>query len=247
MVDNGIIQKSIMKGNISMTKKRKFSREFKESVLNEHDETGISYWQLGKKYGIDAKTIRTWRNNRNAFGAESLEHHNCNLCNYTADYKKKVVEYCLSEKATYQATALKFGILAPSTVRKWVKQYNSHIELTLSRPDGKERSMANKIPVRKTSFEERVEIVKYCIEHEHNYSGTAIQFNVSYGQVYSWVRKYEQNGVDALTDRRGKHCSEEPLSEIDKLRAENKLLRAKEKQQQMEIDFLKKVEEIERR
>lgn len=61
--------------------------------------------------------------------------------------------------------------------------------------------------------------------------------NVSYGQVYSWVRKYEQSGVDALADLRGKHCSEEPLSEIDKLKAENRLLRAREKQQQMEIDF----------
>jgi len=231
-----------------MSKKRRFSREFKEALLREHDETGISYWKLGKKYQIDAGTIRRWRNNAKAFGTESLGHHNCNLCNYTAEFKKKVVEEYLSEHTTFQALALKYGILAPSTVRAWVKQYNSHIELTLSRPDGKERSMAMSIPRRKTTFEERVEIVNHCIDNGHAYSTTSILYNVSYGQVYSWVKKYEKSGVDGLIDRRGKSSStDETVSEIDKLRAENKMLRAKEKRQQMEIDLLKKVEEIERR
>lgn len=231
-----------------MSKKRKFSKEFKESLLREHDETGISYWKLGKKYGIEAGIIRRWRNNRNAFGTDSLDRHNCALCIYTAELKKQAVEDYLCGETSYQAVALKYGILAPSTVMTWVKQYNSHIELTLSRPDRKERSMAENISKRSTSFEERVEIVNHCIDNGHSYSKTAIFYNVSYGQVYSWVKKYEQSGVDGLIDRRGRSGSEpEPVSEIDRLRAENKMLRAKEKRQQMEIDLLKKVEEIERR
>ncbi len=36
------------------------------------------------------------------------------------------------------------------------------------------------------------------------------------------------------------------MSEIDKLRAENKLGQAENRRKQMEIDFLKKLEEIER-
>lgn len=247
MVDIGNIQ-NYYEGSISMSKRRKFSKEFKESLLREHDETGISYWKLGKKYGIEAGTIRRWRNNRNAFGTESLGHHNCNLCNYTAELKKQAVEEYLSGEMSYQAVALKYGILAPSTVRAWVKLYNSHIELTLSRPDGKERSMAENIPKRNTSFEERVEIVNHCIDNGHSYSKTAILYSVSYGQVYSWVKKYERSGIDGLIDRRGRSSSgAEPVSEIDRLRAENKMLRSKEKRQQMEIDLLKKVEEIERR
>ena len=48
--------------------------------------------------------------------------------------------------------------------------------------------MASKIPVRKTSFEERVEIVKYCIEHEHNYfSGKKVfKYRFAHNQVYGF-------------------------------------------------------------
>ena len=50
-----------------------------------------------------------------------------------------------------------------------------------------------------------------------------------------------------LYDRRGKNKIVEELSEIEKLKIENRLLKAQTKKQQMEIDFLKKLDEIERR
>ena len=100
---------------------------------------------------------------------------------------------------------------------------------------------------RKTSFEERVEIVQYCIEQQNNYVETARKYKVSYQQVYSWTTKFETQGVEALQDKRGKRNPLEKMSELEKLKAENKLLEAKNKRQQMEIDFLKKLEEIERR
>ena len=100
---------------------------------------------------------------------------------------------------------------------------------------------------RKTSFEERVEIVQYCIEQQNNYVETARKYHVSYQQVYSWTTKFETQGVEALQDKRGKRKPLEEMSEFEKLKAENRLLEAKNKRQQMEIDFLKKLEEIERR
>lgn len=39
---------------------------------------------------------------------------------------------------------------------------------------------------RKTTYDERVEIVKYCIEHQNNYAETA-EYQVSYQQVYTWT------------------------------------------------------------
>ena len=52
----------------------------------------------------------------------------------------------------------------------------------------------------------------------------------------------------ALTyDRRGKNKAISQLSDIEKLKAGNRLLKAQTQQQQMEIDFLKKLDEIERR
>ncbi len=48
---------------------------------------------------------------------------------------------------------------------------------------------------RKTTLAERVEIVKYCINHELDYTQTAEQFQVSSTQVYTWVKKFNQRGV----------------------------------------------------
>lgn len=41
---------------------------------------------------------------------------------------------------------------------------------------------------RKTTIEKRKEIVKYCTNHQHNYKETASIHDVSYSQVYSWVK-----------------------------------------------------------
>jgi transposase-like protein len=98
---------------------------------------------------------------------------------------------------------------------------------------------------RKTTQEERVEIVAFCIEHGKDYGLAMEKYGVSYQQIYSWVRKYEARGVKGLTDRRGKAKPEDALTEADKLRMENKILQAKIKDQEMEIKLLKKLKELE--
>ncbi len=45
--------------------------------------------------------------------------------------------------------------------------------------------------------------------------------------------------MEGLRDGRGRNKPEEELSEVEKLKAENRLLRAEKKKQQMEIDLLK--------
>ena len=80
---------------------------------------------------------------------------------------------------------------------------------------------------RKTTQEERAEIVAFCIENNKNYTLTVEKYNISYQQIYSWVRKYEINGVEGLIDHRGKSKKQEDLTEADRLRMENKILQAK--------------------
>lgn len=92
---------------------------------------------------------------------------------------------------------------------------------------------------RKTTYEERVEIVTYCIEHEMDYAQTAEKYQVSYQQIYQWARKYQSNGVEGLIDKRGKRKTESEMSELEKLRAENKLLQAEKRRAQLEVAFLK--------
>ena len=100
---------------------------------------------------------------------------------------------------------------------------------------------------RKTTFDERVEIVQYCIAHDRNYAETAKEYRISYQQARSYTVKYEAGGVEALQDRRGRSKAIEEMSEVERLRAENRLLRAEKERAEMEGSFLKKLDELERR
>ena len=100
---------------------------------------------------------------------------------------------------------------------------------------------------RKTTFEERIEIVQYCIAHDHNYAETAENYQVSYQQVRSYTIKYKSGGADALRDKRGKRKNPNEMTGLEKLRDEVKILRAEKEHAEMEASFLKKLKEIERR
>lgn len=101
---------------------------------------------------------------------------------------------------------------------------------------------------RKTTFEERLEIVNYTIAHEKNYQAAIDKFGVSYQQVYSWVRKFEKNDSQGLVDRRGKGLESKPnLTEAEKLQLKIKQLEERNRYLEMEVGLLKKLEEIKRR
>ena len=100
---------------------------------------------------------------------------------------------------------------------------------------------------RKTTQEERIQIVKDCIDSGYDYGEIAKKYDVEYQQVYTWVKKFTKLGNAGLQDRRGQRKvhqeartpEEEAQIRIAKLEQENYLLR-------MERVLLKKVEELER-
>ena len=98
---------------------------------------------------------------------------------------------------------------------------------------------------RKTTIEERKKIVEYCLSHNRDYKGTASLFDVSYSQVYSWVKKYDATGEDGLVDKRGHHKSNDEVDELERLRRENKRLKRQLEENDMLVQLLKKVKEFE--
>ena len=160
---------------------------------------------------------------------------------YSAELKIQAVEEYLSGKGSQREICKKYGILAKRTLEVWIMWYNGHREI-------KKRSSAKgeiyMTKGRKTTQEERAEIVAFCIGHGKDYGLTVETFKVSYQQIYSWVKKYEEKGVNGLTDRRGKAKPESELTEEERLRQENKILQAKIKDQEMEIALLKKLREL---
>lgn len=100
---------------------------------------------------------------------------------------------------------------------------------------------------RKTTLQERIDIVTDHIESGMSYAETAEKYDVSYQQVYQWIQKYNKNGIDGLIDRRGRSKPVEEMTDIERLQAENRILKAQLERKELENIFLKKLDEIERR
>ena len=162
---------------------------------------------------------------------------------YSKELKEQAVQDYLNGRGSQQEICQRYGIRSKGKLQNWIKKYNGHEELKTSKTGG----IAIMTKGRKTTFDDRVEIVQYCIAHGRNYAKTAAKFGVSYQQARNYTVKYEAGGVDALQDRRGRSKSAEEMSELEKLRAENRILRAEKKRAEMEASFLKKLDEIERR
>lgn len=224
--------------------KNKLLPEEKILVVKEYLSGGTSYVKLGRKYKVNESSIRKWVDNYHAFGDGVFE-MNCSNLNYSAEFKKKVVRAYLKGDGSYKEIAIRFQIHAASTVLQWVKQYNNHMEITDSRPKGVV-DMVNK-KGRKTTYDERIAIIEYCIKHQNNYTETALKYEVSYQQVYSWIKKYKENGIESLQDHRGKAKLEKDMSDLEKLQLENRMLRAEKRRIELENELLKKLDAIERR
>ena len=101
---------------------------------------------------------------------------------------------------------------------------------------------------RPTTEEERIQIAKDCIVNGGNYGETALKYNVSYQQVYQWVKKFKEKGAAGLEDRRGKRLKDQtPRTREEELEIEVARLKHELYMTQMERDLLKKLDEIERR
>ena len=100
----------------------------------------------------------------------------------------------------------------------------------------------------KTTQEERISIAKECLENECNYEETARKHNVSYNQVYIWVKKYKELGESGLEDRRGKRTEDqEPRSAEEEMKIRIAQLEHELYMTKLERDLLKKLDELERR
>ena len=162
---------------------------------------------------------------------------------YSKEFKERVVKEDWDGKGSARDLCYLHDILSMTTLLNWVKSYNSHEELKDYNPK-REVYMTKS---RKTTIEERIEIVQYCLNQDKEYKFAAEQYNVTYAQVYQWVKKYLELGEAGLTDKRGRRKEESQLTELEKLQRENERLKHQLELKERENIILKKLKEVERR
>lgn len=220
----------------------KYSIKFKVNIIEIYLSGDKSAAQLAQENNINESTIFSWVNKYMVQGEEVLTIKK-RYSAYTKAFKKEAVDDYRNGLNSLQSVCSKYSISSVETLRKWVNEYNGHKELKVYKPKGE----VYMTKARKTTIDERIEIVEYCLKHNREYIGAAEAYNVSYPQVYNWVKKYDELGEAGLEDRRGKQKSEENLSELEKLQKEIDRLRRQLELKERETILLKKVQEFERR
>ena len=219
-----------------MGRRPKVSPEIKIEYVERILAGKASIKATARELEVHMKSVQEWIALYKAAGRTGLIPAGINK-NYSRATKIAAARDYLDGKGSYLALCAKYGIKSPNVLQAWVKAYNAHGDL---KSTGGGFMMSRK-RTRNTTYEERVEIVQYCLSHDNNYGETALKYDVTYKNVYQWVAKYRELGNPGLEDRRGKRLGSMPArTHEEELRAKIAQLEAKNQMLQMENDLLKK-------
>lgn len=202
-------------------------------------QDGMSANAIEREYGVKRDQVLQWVERFNTGGIDALRRRPQRT--YTPELMLEVVQAYLAGGTSYPQLARQYNIPNNSVIFQWVKRYTSGKSLKTTR---RTTRMKNG---RKTEQVERIEIAQWVIANEMDYVGATTHFNVSYDQVYAWVKKFKQGGPDALADRRGKAKEANgQLTEMELKDLEIKRLKARLAHVSTEVAVLKKLQEFER-
>ncbi|AJS57612.1 helix-turn-helix domain-containing protein [Paenibacillus sp. IHBB 10380] len=196
-----------------------------------------------KQLGVSKGTVTDWIRKYKADGLEGLKESKT-WKTYSKKAKLAAIKELLSGHYSLSAVTKKYHISSTSVLRNWISKYTSEIEL---KPTRKGKGLSHMNNGRKTSFEERIEIAQYTIANDLDYQKAIAKYDVSYQQVYAWVRKYQGGSEDALKDNRGRKKPVEELDEHERLKLRIKQLEARNEYLEMENSFAKKLAQIKQR
>ena len=195
---------------------------------------------ISQAAGVDPSTLDGW------VMRYKLEGASCFFLNksksYSRELKLQAVKAYLSDEGSLKNICEKYQINSARVLRQWIKKYNGHEEFKTRRSGGIHMTKG-----RKTTQQERLEAVKYCLENGNDYNLAAKKFHVSYQQIYLWIKKYSEMGEAGLEDRRGQRTMQQtPRTKEEELQEEIANLKHELYMTQIERDLLKKLQEFER-
>ena len=228
-----------------MGRKNKYSKEIKVKVIKEYKKGTKSLAEICKELNCANRAFLNWLHMFDSYG-ESIFDDKTSNNSYTKDFKEKVVKEYLDGKGSLREIQIKYKILSPETLRKWILKYNNGIILTDYKPMSEVYTMKS----RKVSYEERIEIVNYCTSNNYDYKTTADKYRVPYSRVYTWVQKVKTNGYEGLILKKKGPKSKyqvEPKTPEELLELENERLRRENERLQLELEVLKKKHRLQKR
>ena len=226
-----------------MPQKGKLTVEEKVRIVRKCIKGKIGCNEGAREAGVDYATLKTWVRLYETEGTAAFLPEKQRK--YPNEVKERAVKDYHSGGGSIQTICGKYGIKDTHTLRSWIKVYNAHGDFNSRKGSGGGSYMRK---ARSTTQEERLQIVRECLESGKNYGEMALKYNVSYQQVRTWTLKYEELGEAGLEDRRGKRKKDqEPRTELEAAQIEIERLKHQLYLANMENHLLKKLDEIVRR
>lgn len=152
----------------------------------------------------------------------------------------QVVQEYLAGKGSTHTLSKKYGIASHHTVLNWIHRY--------------EKFGVKAFQIKSSKFDYdgrfKVKVLEWRHKNRASLSETALHFDISnVGTISGWQKKFDEGGIEALYKRRGrpkqmiqnpkenKHTKTKELSELERLKEENKLLK-------IENEYLKKLDAL---
>lgn len=167
--------------------KRKVSVEDKIYAVNLYLDGKESQHRIAAIFDVCIASVQQWIRNYESMGADAFTLKGNKK--YSKELKQQAVLDYLAGRGSQDDICKRYGIRSKAKLQIWIKKYNGHEELKSSGTGGNTIMTKG----RKTTFEERVEIVQYCIAHGRNYTETAKQYQVSYQQANIYTRQSKKN------------------------------------------------------
>jgi|tagenome__1003787_1003787.scaffolds.fasta_scaffold20948235_3 transposase len=158
------------------------------------------------------------------------------MVKFSSEFREKVVLEYLKGRESSNSLSKKYGIASHQTVLDWVNRYKKY--------------GGSSFNIRSSKYDYdgnfKLEVLEWKKRNGASLPETALHFDISTpSTIWSWEKKLEEEGIEALFKRRGRaehmtttsdHRQEtkNELSEIDKLQRENRLLK-------IENEYLKKL------
>ena len=227
-----------------MPHKQKIAPEEKVRLVQKCINGEISRAEGRRMAGVVKSTFLSWIRRYESEGEAGFETGGKNRT-YDEVLKKRAVEEYLRGGLGQQDICKKYRIRSKAQLQDWIKVYNAHGDFSSRKKPGGGSYMRK---ARSTTQEERLQIVRECLESRKNYGEMALKYNVSYQQVRTWTLKFEELGEAGLEDRRGnRKKDQEPRTELEAAQIEIERLKHQLYLANMENHLLKKLDEIVRR
>lgn len=209
-----------------MDRRSKFTREEKIAIVKRYLEGGIGCTSLAREIGCYKNTILRWAVTYNEYGDAAFRDTATHKA-YTKEFKAEAVKWYFDHGSIDQ-TAAKYCI-SNHVLSNWIKAYkNGTLKDRIPMPE------VYSMKGRRTTFEERKEIVHYCLMHDKNYKEAAKIYSLPYSRVYMMVNAYIKFGEEGIMDAKTKKEAK-PLTEVERLQKENERLK-----KELELEKLKR-------